>query len=364
MICTAINLSVKWLRTLVLMLVLTMLLTMQSNAFSVEIKNIYQGKATIENQGQRNEAIRNALQGVLSKLLSNQARSDAEVIETILAKSPQYIQQYRFENPHSIETTKKGNSTQLLIVDFNPFALNAALESHGFYVWGAARPEILLWLVVEEKRKRKLFVADAMLELGTVIRNAVEKKGLSLLFPLMDLTDRRQLTVNDIWIGFDDRIRQASERYGVDHVLAGRLLEKTENKWNVDWKFLEQNQVDEWQAKSVSLDQAVQTGIDRVFERMIPSDVSRGLDAVASTVEIKISGITNLSDAQQAENHLKSLSSVDSVEWKNIQPRVVIFRLTLNGDQEALQQILEIDERLSPAISEQQPDVLHYQFLP
>ena len=211
---------------------------MQSNAFSVEIKNIYQGKATIENQGQRNESIRNALKSVLSKLLSDQAHSNAEAIEAILAKSPQYVQQYRFENPRPADATNNENSPKLLIVDFNPFALNTALESHGFKIWGADRPEVLLWLVVEAKHKRNLFAADTMPELGIAIGSAVEKKGLALLFPLMDLTDRRQLTVSDIWIGFDDRIRQASQRYGVDHILAGRLIEKTANEWNVDLEIL------------------------------------------------------------------------------------------------------------------------------
>ncbi len=358
------NSPLEWPWISIFLLAFTILLTMQSNAFAVEIKNIYQGKATIENQAQRNKAIRKALKGVLSKLLSDQARSDSEAIEAILAESPRYVQQYRFKNQHPSEVSTNGNSSKLLVVDFNPFALNTALEAQGFQIWGADRPEVLLWLVVEEKRKRNLFTADAMPELETVINNAVEQKGLTLLFPLMDLTDRRRLTVNDIWIGFDDRIRQASERYGVDHILAGRLLGKTANKWNVDWKFLAQNQVDEWQAKSVSLEQAVQAGIDRVFQRMIPVDASEGLDIGASEVEIKISGITNLSDAQQAENHLKSLSSVSSVEWLIIQPGFVVFGLTLNGDQKQLQQLLAIDESLTPAIPGQELDVLHYQFSP
>ena len=98
---------------------------------------------------------------------------------------------------------------------------------------------------------------------------------------------------------------------------------------------------------------------------MIPVNASKGLDTTTTSgMEIKISGITNLSDAQQAEIRLKSLSSVHSVEWLAIHPRFVIFRLTLDGDRNRLRQMLEIDERLTPAISEQELDVLHYQFWP
>jgi len=364
MLCTKICSTLNQLRKFVSMLSFTILLTLQSNVFAVEIKNIYQGKANIENQGQRNEAINNALQGVLSKLLSNQARSNTQAIDAILVDAPQYVQQYRFENPNRSETTKNENSSQLLIVDFNPFALNTALKSHGFQTWGTDRPEVLLWLVVEDNRKRQVFAADTMPKLETAIGNAVESKGLTLLFPLMDLTDRRQLSVNDIWLGFDDRIRQASERYGVDHILVGRLSRKTTNKWTVDWKFFQQKKIDEWQAKSVGRDQAIQIGIDGVFERMIPAYVSKELNIVASGIEIKISGITNLSDAQQVENHLKSLSTVQTVEWLTIQPKFVIFRLTLNGNEEQLQQLLATDEKLAPALFGEESGVLDYQFVP
>lgn len=366
MIHTKNQLLKVWVRASVSILLLAILWIIQPIAYSAEMKNIYQGKAEVSNQSQeqRNKAIKQALQNVLSKLLSQQAMSNSEAIESILAESSQYAQQYSFETSPSEQTGKKNLSRQVLVVSFDPFALNAALESNGFKAWGTDRPEILVWLAYEKNRIRRIFTQDTMPEVAAALDEAAEKKGLPILFPLMDLTDRQQLTVHDIWIGFDDRVRQASVRYGVDNVLAGRLVRKTTKDWKIEWKFFQRNEVEQWQETSASLSGALQTGIDRVFEQLIHDYAPSDSDVGSSGIRIRISGTTNRNDVNRVIEHLQSLSAVRSVEWLTLEPGSVMFRLILIGNEKQLEQLLTTEEVLEPVIAEKLSDALHYRLLP
>lgn len=354
-----------WVRARYTTFVFFAVLAMPSNIYTAETKNIYQGKAQVSDRSkaQRNEAIKQALENVLSKLLSRQALSDSNTIESILAESAQYVHQYRYEILQSAQT-QKGNSFPLaLVVRFAPFALNNALKSKGLNVWGTDRSEILLWMVLEKNRTRKMFAADTMPELAASIIDAAENKGLPILFPLMDLTDRQQLSTEAIWTGDDDRILQASERYGVEHILVGRITLKGPKQRDVKWTFLRRNRVDQWREISPSFEHAINAGFGWVFDQMIsvyaPVNVGNG----NSGVRIKVSGITNLMDINRVTDYLESVSAIVSVAWLAIEQDSVIFVLTLNGDENKLNKLLEAEGRLAPTSEEIISNVMHYRIV-
>lgn len=195
-------------------------LVLPRDVYSAEVSNIYQGKAAVSDQshGTRNIAIQQALQQVLSKLIAGTERLDADKVQKIFDQAPQLVQRFRSKNPLSTEYPKQ------LIVNFDPVGLNSALAANGFHVWGTKRPDILLWLALEEPGNRQMFISEIMPEVNSAVFEAAENKGLPVFFPLMDLVDRQQLTVNDVWFGPDERVRQASQRYGVNYILVGRML--------------------------------------------------------------------------------------------------------------------------------------------
>lgn len=58
--------------------------------------------------------------------------------------------------------------------------------------------------------------------------------GLPVSIPLMDLDDNMAVNATDVWGRFADPILKASQRYGAEMVVLGKLTPEGD-KWSIDW---------------------------------------------------------------------------------------------------------------------------------
>ena len=121
------------------------------------------------------------------------------------------------------------------------------LRNNGFTVWGSERPATLVWLAVDwGQGEREIIAAEdpdtIEREARTIDRNRLlrerlleiaDRRGLPIMFPLLDTTDLQTVTFSDIWGGFDERIVEASGRYDITSVLIGRVRPASaeRNRW-------------------------------------------------------------------------------------------------------------------------------------
>lgn len=339
-----------------------------TNSHCAETDPLYQGKATILNESheKRNEAIAAALRQVLGKLLSNTDRANLELIHQITKNAPQYVQQYRFETRRSTESDKKRLFPKTILVNFDPFALNNTLQAKGLKIWNKTRPETLVWLVINERNRVNLFVAEIMPTLAHKIQNAAEKRGLPILFPLMDLTDRQQITVDNISAGISEKILLASQRYGVKHILVGNLSKARKQRWKATWQLFNEQEVSKWNDdNSRPVVQTLDLAFDRVFEDLIAATTKTiSIDSDDnSAVTVAITGINNLKDTKQVSERLKSLPGISSVEWQGMDAKVVKFRLVPLGNRNNLEESLSTLSWLEKAPTRDTKDVLNYRFI-
>ncbi|HEX6992616.1 MAG TPA: DUF2066 domain-containing protein [Gammaproteobacteria bacterium] len=130
-------------------------------------------------------------------------------------------------------------------VEFYANQIDQALESLGKPVWGPERPLTLLWIAIDAGGGERVLLSDAgisgdtlgdtvgvgvspeTVELAATIRERIEavadERGLPIRFPLLDLEDLTSVTAADIWGTFVEPIEAASERYGADAILIGRI---------------------------------------------------------------------------------------------------------------------------------------------
>src|SRR5690606_12687559 len=114
--------------------------------------------------------------------------------------------------------------------------------------WGADRPLTLVWIAVDwGQGEREIVASDdldrAAAEARSIDRNRLLReriqdvaleRGLPIAFPLLDAEELELVSFSDIWGGFNDRLLEASRRYGADSILVGRVRADTaeRNRWS------------------------------------------------------------------------------------------------------------------------------------
>jgi len=109
------------------------------------------------------------------------------------------------------------------------------LRSHGFTVWGTARPATLIWLGVENKASRVLVGANDGGLLRGLIDQESERRALPVKLPQLDMRDQQQVSTADVWGDFLDTIKRASQRYDAQAIVIGRLYQTSSRRWEARW---------------------------------------------------------------------------------------------------------------------------------
>jgi hypothetical protein len=245
----------------------------------------------------------------------------------------------------------------LVQVGFQPNKINSALESRGRAVWGPERPLTLVWVAIDGGRgERTLLGADAssaelspeppspeMAMLTESVRAAIEdvasERGLPIALPLLDLQDLGAVSFADIWGGFDQRIEEASERYGADAVLVGRVL-VSDVGHNVQWTLLRGAS----RAVTATNDAAegLQWAADQFAQEFSVVGGVRNLRVVVEDVE-------SLADYGRVMSYLGGLSSLQSVDVDSLDGDILTLHVAARGDADVLERMFSLGRVLEPA---------------
>lgn len=194
---------------------------------AVELATLYTAKVPLDAKADnpRNDAYALALNEVLARVSGAELAEDPFTVKELFPDPAAYVIQFRRA------------ADETLWVSFDGQAIEQTLRNSGQMVWGADRPLTLVWLAVDwGQGSREIIGADdpersrgqgRSIDLNKRLRERVmaiaEKRGLPLVFPLLDTTDLQSATFSDIWGGFDERIIDASQRYDANSILIGRI---------------------------------------------------------------------------------------------------------------------------------------------
>ena len=335
--------------------------------------DLYQAAVPVSGQGveERNNAIGQAFSRVLVKVTGSRSAGEREGARELEGEAPGLVQQYRYQlAPSSTSTQSQGeqDAERQLLVRFDPRALQAALRDRGLPVWGTPRPTLLLWLALDQGGQRRFFQPESDAELARAVERVGQERGISLLLPLMDLEDLNRLQVGELWGGFEAPLRNASERYGADLVLVGRIG----RDGAVSWKLLHGDRTEPWRSRGAdaagAATEGLQEAVDRIAARYGPA--STGVSALGSTagdgtvdamgttsgVLVRVRGIADLSGFVRVDRLFKSLDTVDNVALERLEPDQALFRLRLRGGVDALSRNATVGgvlgaEPLEPALA-------------
>lgn len=319
-----------------------------TSVFAAEVRGLYETEVIVRSQSleDKHAAVKEALTGVISRILAGENVLQDKVVKSIIEDAPRFVKQQQYS---LVEAAGGVNEeARIMRVSFDELALLEAINASHLKVWGDIRPETLLWLVVEENGQRAFFKQDSMPELSLALSKGAKLAGLPLLYPLGDLDEQRQLSVNDVLSAYPQNLLSVSERYGVVSILVGRLV-KSQDCWKADWAFYFDDRVQQWNQSCAMLNEVIRSGMKGVYVQLAyvyaakPDNIEP-----AGVVTLTIEKVAGQSDMDRVTHYLQSLPMVKSVNWLDTHAGVNRYRVNYHGDRHLFEELVGIGRVLDP----------------
>ncbi len=312
-------------------------------AFAIEMDSLYTVQVPLDPgapDGQ-SAAYGQALGEVLIRVTGNEAAAESQDLVGLFPNPAQYVLQYR-----------RGENDSL-VVSFDGPAIEALLRRAGQPVWGNDRPLTIIWLAVDwGMGEREIVGADDLdatpgatrsIDRDRLLRERVlasaERRGIPVLFPLLDTEDLKSVSFSDIWGGFDDALLTASRRYGTSSVLIGRVRggEQFRNRWS----YYSGGQRLAWTG-------GPETAVNLLADSLAEQFAYAG-DAPVENVVLTISGVDSVSAYGTVQRFLAELSVIDDYKIDTVAGGEIRFRVKVQGGSDRLASALEFSGILQRA---------------
>ncbi len=318
---------------------------------AVIVPHLYSVDRQVPDQSskQRNDALRSAMIEVLVRLSGNRNIAIQPAVAQALGRVRRYVQRYRYARmPLPADAPAGARPGYRLHIVFDGRALERLLQRAGQPVWGRRRPATLVWAAVEEGGRRYLLGTGGNAALRKLLMEQAHRRGIPLLFPLMDLEDQRRLDFATVWGGFIDEVARASARYPAEAVLLLRIRRDGQGRWHLRWLLKNLSQVSSWTTTGDRLDGALALGIDGLAGIIASRYIVHAASRHGSQVRLRVTGVGKAEDFARLSRYLASLTPVKSVDISEVDRDQVVFSLQIKGDMAGLVRSLALGSVIVP----------------
>lgn len=305
--------------------------------------DLYRANIAVDDRSEaaREAALQTALQVVLGRMTGKATAELDSRLNALQAKPQRYLTQYSYD--------QAGEALRLSI-SFDEAALSQAVQQTGVAVWGANRPQLLSWMVVDDGLGQRIMTAgDTM---ANVAMSAAQQRGLPLTLPLLDAEDIASVSAARLWQGGEREAWQAAMRYQANAVLIGRIQAnaplETGAAVTSRWALIEDGRVEaRWQHDVGSYATAVDSALLQVAA-FYANRLAINTDNFSSggSVQMAVAGVHGLAAYADTLSHLQSLAQVADIAILAVNGSDLRLQLRLNGSIRQLQQAIQLGNRL------------------
>lgn len=335
-----------------LFLSIILLLALSAKLQAAEIKHMYEVNLPVVSQ--ETDVRKAAFEQGLIEVSMRVSGSGLAPTQLDLSQASSLIQQYRYRAMSEQEVSDylqkhidAPSPAYKLWMQFDASKLKRLLTENGLPQWGEQRPDVLLWLVVKDGGNRYLLRRDDQSLIRDALEEAAQARGLPLVWPLYDQTDRMVLEYSDLWGQFWEPIRQASKRYNVDAVLLGRM-QWLQGSWRVDWSLLQAGEMQSWQVNAPALDLLTSSGIGVATDHIASRYAVFSGGFASAQLLLRVHELSNVEDYARAARYLASLPPVKNIYASEVQPGQVDFHIELRGNEDDLKRAIALSRVLIP----------------
>lgn len=311
-----------------------------SSASAADSSYLYTARVPVEpnNPQSREQAYEAALSQVLLRITGQQNALPPEQIEQWFPNPARYVMQFRPGEDGTLWVTLDGAT------------LERVLREAGYTVWGADRPLTLIWVAVDwGQGEREIVGSDdpdrAAAEARSIDRNRLLReriqdvaleRGLPIAFPLLDAVELELVSFSDIWGGFNDRLLEASRRYGANSILVGRVRPDTaeQNRWS----YFFGGERREWNGEP---EEAINLLADTLVEQFAVSG-----NAPLESISLTISGINSVEAYGKVHSFMQNLQGIEHLAIDSVSGDRIRYEVAAQGGRERLQRALGFSRML------------------
>lgn len=246
-----------------------------------------------------------------------------------------------------------------LVVDFDPRLVDRAIREAGLPRWGRERPDLLVWMAVADDGSAGLIGPGTGHErLRFLFNDTARRRGVPVIWPLMDALDLTQVTPADIRGGITEAAMAAADRYGADGVVLVDLRSAGgDGDWTGRWRWRVGEMESAFAYSAADRDAAVTGGVERLADLM-----AQRFAVVASgeggRMRLTVSGVQREVHYAELMRYLRALSVTEAVEV--VAARGDTLELALEVNSGGLRETLSLSRLLKFVAEEPASGLLHY----
>lgn len=306
---------------------------------AAQVADLYQ--ADVAAEGSTAQWQQQALAQVLTRVSGKADIVTQTDIAAELKRASGYVKQF--------EAVRHADGNRMRVL-LDAVKVNQLLQQHNIPVWGALRPDILVWLVQQQGSERQ-FVRQAGHALNTELQLAFRRAALPLLQPLYDMDDLLNIAETDVWAGFWQQINLASQRYAADVVVAvtiDQISTDAEPLWRLTWQ--RQSDGRTYRDEVTAADEAT---LMQAFAAGLAGQLAQRYASVMSATDsadllLKVQGLHNLADLVQVQKLLQQMVGVSQVTISRYQAGMAYYQVSSSVAADGFLKALNFNKQLRP----------------
>lgn len=330
----------------------------------IQMSHLYEAETVVEGQGksERRRAFQEMLEEMVVRISGSREAVLFPTIIEALKRPDQFVQQYRYfqktvEKEPDLEqragqiAEQIPGSITILWVRIDKKAVINLLQQSKLPVWQDIRPATLVWLTMDYDGQRYLLGSDDNNQIREQLSLHAERRGVPLLFPLMDLEDQQKISFTDIWGGFSGTIHDASERYATEAMLVVRILQDRNGAWSARWNLYDTQGELQWQYASEQVSELLGEGVDRLADRLGELYSVYEGEQLHTQVLLNVSGASSLQAYARVQQYLNTISVISEKQLVKLEDDQLQFSLELEGKASDLTQAFALKNVLAPNLA-------------
>jgi hypothetical protein len=347
-------------------IILIVLSLFATSSFAAELADIYQSQLAVANQQEqeRERVSPDILRQVLLKVVGDRTVLNAADLTQILSEVEALIQQTQYLRLTEMADDLTQSDQLALLLSFNESGLNQALTNNGLPIWSKSRPDVMVWVAIDNGQTRRIVAADDEDTIYTkTLEQSAARRGLPILLPIMDLQDQSQISADDLLSGLTGPIEQASQRYGTKIILLARVTVLTNDVVQIGWESIINGASEQWQSKG-ELRTSLQAGIDEFTDRLARNftQVVTSQNHELSTLEIN--NVRDYADYSRTMAYLANLQYVSDLQMVTLEDDKLAVTMQIKGDKSVFTRTLAIEHVIEDEGADGTTDVMRYRLLP
>lgn len=319
-----------------------------SHVWAIQVNGLYDARVVVVNQSAeaRKQAAKVGLMDVLYKVSGFPVPVDNSVVNRSHNIADQYLSQFSFTRIDEAEwddNIPPGSS--YLNMKFEGKSIQRIIRQAQLPRWGANRPTVMVWVTVDDG-SRQILSDSSDHKAMSMLEAASRKRGVPLILPVYDLEDSFKLPTQQLWGLFKGSIIKASERYGAESILAGRVYRLDDDRWGGNFRFYFKQQEYEYEFESNSLEALLLSGVSAAGSVLADTFALKPSVVKKGSLTISIKNVNSLEDYGNLLAYLQELAVTKQVSLIKVTDQNVRLELSLNGTLDQFKQSLSLNNKL------------------